>query len=534
MAPLVLKIKGNKTFSPFSTLTSEDELTKTWRVCTKVKDSLENGSRLENLSWRLWFRQHSNDNNKKPFRKLSLDTTRKLSNNVKMAPFKQIPIKQEPQSTPTFYQLQLQQQQQQQQQFLLEQQQQQQFLLEQQQRQQSMVFEQPLLDVSFFNPSSNFNVPPIPQTQNDIVELDEIFNAFNNEFNIPATATTTTASTSAAPVVNTNDMGMADGWDFGIPSPSNPYYSPTQTPHNILGNFDNTPSSSTNTTEVNENTGGGGGGGEAMYVSGTSMPPPPVATLRNKLLENQQVRFHQKTPPMSASTSASTVASMMDESSFIDRSYSSPNSPPQPLQQPSNLLFPTGYESPNKVKKSNSLSDGQSKPICTNCSATTTPLWRRSAEDELLCNACGLYQKLHNAPRPKTLKPHNTRKEAKDDEASQLVCSNCSTTTTPLWRRDDEGAPLCNACGLYLKLHHERRPLSMKTDVIKKRQRYESNNTTHHTGKKKKSKGDSPSAPSSPTLYTTLSQQSSPQPSQQHFTIGYTPTMDELMPNHYY
>lgn len=310
MAPLVLKIKGNKTFSPFSTLTSEDELTKTWRVCTKVKDSLENGSRLENLSWRLWFRQHSNDNNKKPFRKLSLDTTRKLSNNVKMAPFKQIPIKQESQPTPTFYQLQLQQQQQQQQQqFLLEQQQQQQqFLLEQQQRQQqSMVFEQPLLDVSFFNPSSNFNVPPIPQTQNEIVELDEIFNAFNNEFNIPATATTTTASTSAAPVINTHDMGMADGWDFGIPSPSNPYYSPTQTSPNMLGNFDNTPCSS---TEVNENA----GGGEAMYVSDTSMPPPPVGTLRNKLLENQQVRFHHTTPPMSASTSASTVASMMDES----------------------------------------------------------------------------------------------------------------------------------------------------------------------------------------------------------------------------
>ncbi|KAI9007509.1 hypothetical protein J3Q64DRAFT_1648859, partial [Phycomyces blakesleeanus] len=57
MAPLVLKIKGSKSFLPFSNLDSEEDLSKTWRVCTKVKDSLENGSRLENLSWRLWFRQ---------------------------------------------------------------------------------------------------------------------------------------------------------------------------------------------------------------------------------------------------------------------------------------------------------------------------------------------------------------------------------------------------------------------------------------------------------------------------------------------
>jgi GATA-binding protein, other eukaryote len=50
-------------------------------------------------------------------------------------------------------------------------------------------------------------------------------------------------------------------------------------------------------------------------------------------------------------------------------------------------------------------------------------------------------------------------------------CSNCGTTTTPLWRRNPEGQPLCNACGLFLKLHGVVRPLSLKTDVIKKRNR---------------------------------------------------------------
>ncbi|KAK9455157.1 hypothetical protein V1511DRAFT_488022 [Dipodascopsis uninucleata] len=51
------------------------------------------------------------------------------------------------------------------------------------------------------------------------------------------------------------------------------------------------------------------------------------------------------------------------------------------------------------------------------------------------------------------------------------TCTNCHTQTTPLWRRDPEGQPLCNACGLFLKLHGVVRPLSLKTDVIKKRNR---------------------------------------------------------------
>ena len=34
-----------------------------------------------------------------------------------------------------------------------------------------------------------------------------------------------------------------------------------------------------------------------------------------------------------------------------------------------------------------------------------------------------------------------------------LQCINCSTTETTFWRRNNQGEPLCNACGLYLKLH---------------------------------------------------------------------------------
>ncbi|TPX49545.1 hypothetical protein SeMB42_g02570 [Synchytrium endobioticum] len=78
-----------------------------------------------------------------------------------------------------------------------------------------------------------------------------------------------------------------------------------------------------------------------------------------------------------------------------------------------------------------------------------------------------------------------------NDESPTISCTNCQTTKTPLWRRNAQGEPLCNACGLFYKLHGVVRPLSLKTDVIRKRNR---------GGKKDQSTNDEVSSRSSTRL----------------------------------
>ena len=159
--------------------------------------------------------------------------------------------------------------------------------------------------------------------------------------------------------------------------------------------------------------------------------------------------------------SAYVIANLSDKelSSFdMTSSASEPFSPEYPG---SDSMFARCAERPDRASMGSrpKRTKRKSPAKCCNCGTSDTPSWRRSIKGELLCNACGLYYKVHNSPRPM---PPVQSNFADNSNGRDLKCFNCQATSTPMWRRNPYNHVLCNACGLYYKLHGQNRPIQLR------------------------------------------------------------------------
>uniref|UniRef100_W5LP10 Zinc finger transcription factor Trps1 n=1 Tax=Astyanax mexicanus TaxID=7994 RepID=W5LP10_ASTMX len=182
---------------------------------------------------------------------------------------------------------------------------------------------------------------------------------------------------------------------------------------------------------------------EVLRGSPAQFQTPGALSLLNAVQEQQQQKVLRDSPNIVFSLSA-------DAKGYLQGTPTS--AAEKPGQQ-----YPSSTESKSAKEESQSLLRRRrgSGVFCANCLTTKTSLWRKNANGGYVCNACGLYQKLHSTPRPLNIIKQNngeqiirrrTRKRLNPDSLpteqvgskQQRVNSEERLNGSPLERRPDE------------------------------------------------------------------------------------------------
>lgn len=144
----------------------------------------------------------------------------------------------------------------------------------------------------------------------------------------------------------------------------------------------------------------------------------------------------------------------------VDYNYTAPAAYEQPYYAHQDQYFENYYPDPKYAYSSSYYDAEQSKlprelkrrakqRVCANCQATSTPSWRRGGNGKtLLCNACGLYQKLHNRARPYSITAEGKTKALKGSY-DKVICVACNHLFPVSEIKTSSNGTMCEACAVY-------------------------------------------------------------------------------------
>eukprot|EP00123_Amoebidium_parasiticum_P001306 comp12362_c1_seq1/m.7243 comp12362_c1_seq1/g.7243 ORF comp12362_c1_seq1/g.7243 comp12362_c1_seq1/m.7243 type:complete len:507 (-) comp12362_c1_seq1:255-1775(-) len=284
----------------------------------------------------------------------------------------------------------------------------------------------------------------------------------------------------AKPCVLPSSEGWAEGWAYAHPSTTGPpygYYPPHASPYPgpvplawqaAYMDGTQTPVDSGYATPVHTEMESKlqqqqAAAAMALVAAKHSMGPPQqnITTTHAPIWRPMALGTEcpvDSTPRQVALTQPASAPALMNPESQCSVSSESACQPPTHRMRTSSM--------------STTISQNAAREPCVNCKTLNSPLWRRDPAGNCLCNACGLFFKSHGHHRPlRRVQGAYVRANSAVSE-TPLECANCKTTTTTLWRRNGQsGEMVCNACGLYWKLHKKARPVNMTSHTIKKRNR---------------------------------------------------------------
>ncbi|KAL5273314.1 GATAe family protein [Megaselia abdita] len=200
--------------------------------------------------------------------------------------------------------------------------------------------------------------------------------------------------------------------------------------------------------------------------------------LQNQLyLQNSNQQFILKNdPPLSSARPSPYAHSMTYETTGTEGAYWNGSN--------GTLEFPISYSSNVNDEYTPSSTAWTNGPTYEQHALTLSPehkckwcgaqLMRLSDSNEPFCANCSSQHslaKMVSQPVRANTRQAKPKPNASASRRTGVSCQNCQTTTTTLWRRNNDGNPVCNACGLYFKLHNLPRPMTMKKEGIQKRKR---------------------------------------------------------------